>query len=359
MQNGELGIVEADPLKIHDLCGELSKRKLSLCAISEHRWKGEGTYQVDPEWMFLFSGLENPVKASQGVGFLLNRKMVRAWKKADELCEYGAGRLIRIWLCIRGRFFSVTSCYAPTFQCSEEEKEMFYINLGAMMDRVHPKDELIVLGDFNARVGVREEAGGNSDQMTIREAVGRHGLPELNENGVRLLDFCSNRPRDSPITASTCFQHEAYGTWYHPSSRKYFQIDHILCRRRTLGVISDVKVMIGYIHRTDHRCVKLCLSVPRKSSLGRRFGNGTTGAGDVRTSRLNVQLLADQDKSNLLNSKLHELLADGLFDDGYELFGRGIRRVAHSLLGVLCPMLACQNGNESIRANCSNLVNAK
>ena len=26
-----------------------------------------------------------------------------------------------------------------------------------MMDKVHPRDELIILGDFNARVGVRED----------------------------------------------------------------------------------------------------------------------------------------------------------------------------------------------------------
>ena len=82
----------------------------------------------------LFSGLENPAKASQGIRVLLNRYMVKAWKKADELCEYGGGRRMRIRLCIKDRFFSVISCYAPTFQCSEEEKEMFYIQLDSSYD---------------------------------------------------------------------------------------------------------------------------------------------------------------------------------------------------------------------------------
>ena len=93
--------------KIDALCDELSNRKVSLCAISEHRWKGEWTYQVNQEWQFVFSGIpENSEKAMYGTGVLLNREMTRAWRDADNFCEFGGGRLLRLRLKLRGRFFS-------------------------------------------------------------------------------------------------------------------------------------------------------------------------------------------------------------------------------------------------------------
>ena len=95
------------PTKIDALCDELSNRKVSLCAISEHRWKGEWTYQVNQEWQFGFSGIpENSEKAMYGAGALLNREMTRAWRDADNFCEFGGGRLLlRLRLKLRGRFF--------------------------------------------------------------------------------------------------------------------------------------------------------------------------------------------------------------------------------------------------------------
>ena len=109
--SGEVTIRGKDPTKIDSLCLELKTHEISLCAISEHRWRGEGQIMVDDEWLFLFSGIEaEEEKAMQGVGFLLNSEMQRAWKDADQFCEYGGGRLMRIRLCVKGRFFSVISC---------------------------------------------------------------------------------------------------------------------------------------------------------------------------------------------------------------------------------------------------------
>ena len=335
-QRGGVKIVGADPQKVGDLCGELQRKGVSLCAVSEHRWKGEGSCAIGEDWLCVYSGLENPKKASQGVGFLLNKDMQYAWRRADELCEYGGGRLLRIRLKINGRFLSVISCYEPTFQCSEEEKEAF-AQLGEMMDKVAPRDELIFMGDFNARVGIGDPDEAGNDGDGLREMVGRHGLAEVNENGTRLLDFCSGRDRDAPVVASTLFKHNVYGTWFHPSSRRWFQIDHVICRRRSLGLIHNVQVMPGYVHRTDHRFAKLTLSVPRKVALGRHFSRGTTGEITGRVPRLHVGKLGQAETCRNFNQQLREFAADGLFDDKYELFGNGMRKVACPCWGLYRP----------------------
>ena len=298
------------------------------------------------EWMTLgcfFSGIEGHAeKAMQGAGILLNQERQEAWRMADCLCEYGAGRLLRIRLRVKGRFFSVLSCYAPTFRCSDQEKDEFYEAFGKMLDKVPLRDELVILGDFNARVGLAEralEAGG--DGLSVTEMVGVHGLPERNENGVRLLDFCAARVQNSLRVASTFFQHREYGTWRHQSSKRWFQIDHVLCSRQTLGLVTDVKVMPGYIHNTDHRFLRLQLAVPPKAYLSKFYRSEKAQVQAGRPKRLLVGGLKDSVVSSDFNQQLHSLMSEGFFDEGYPLFGRAIRKVARQCLGEVpggkCP----------------------
>ena len=74
-------------------------------------------------------------------------------------------------------------CYAPTNTASNEEKEMFYNQLQAAVDKISKRDMLIVMGDLNAKVG---------DVNIGREKeMGKHGLGTMNENGELFVDFCS------------------------------------------------------------------------------------------------------------------------------------------------------------------------
>ena len=48
---------------------------------------------------------------------------------------------------------TLISVYAPTMQYPDEDKNKFYSQLRTAIDGVPRKDKLIILGDFNARVG--------------------------------------------------------------------------------------------------------------------------------------------------------------------------------------------------------------
>ena len=56
----------------------------------------------------------------------------------------------------RSVYMSVVSAYAPTAKAPPGVKERFENKLQDTLDRIPPDDVLIVLGDFNARVGKRE-----------------------------------------------------------------------------------------------------------------------------------------------------------------------------------------------------------
>ena len=61
---------------------------------------------------------------------------------------------------------TLISVYAPTMQYPDEDKNKFYSQLRTVIDGVPRKDKLIILGDFNARVG--------ADWPAWEGVLGRH-----------------------------------------------------------------------------------------------------------------------------------------------------------------------------------------
>ena len=107
----------------------------------------------------------------------------------------------------------VFSCYAPTYVASRDVKERFYDDLQQAISEVPAREKIIMLGDFNARVGSRV----NSDDFWWNER-GPHGYGELNEAGKELLSFLSV---NEATVCNTWFQkwpiHKA--TWQHPGTK--------------------------------------------------------------------------------------------------------------------------------------------
>ena len=60
-----------------------------------------------------------------------------------------------------------------------EDKGHFYEHLELELNRVPSIDKLLLLGDFNAKVG--------TDHMACSGVIGRHGCGRMNDNGHRLL----------------------------------------------------------------------------------------------------------------------------------------------------------------------------
>lgn len=149
------------------------------------------------------------VGSQRGVGFLINKN----WKDSIKECITISERLAILKINMKdGIILTIAQIYAPTSASSEEESEEFYQLLSETLkqNEVKRKDTLLVMGDFNGRIGKRKPGE--------EEILGRYYYGKQNRRGQRIVDFCLEM--NSRII-NTCFKKQAgkesYGRGYHQS----------------------------------------------------------------------------------------------------------------------------------------------
>ena len=87
-----------------------------------------------------------------------------------------------------------------------------------VIDGVARKDLILLLGDFNAKVG--------SNNTGFETVMGKHGLGEMSDNGELFADVCSF---NKLVIGGSVFPHKKVhkATWVSPDNRTENQIDHI------------------------------------------------------------------------------------------------------------------------------------
>ena len=147
----------------------------------------------------------------------------------------------------RGRHLTLLSVYAPTLDSDDAVKDSFYDILDSTIHRTPHDDKLIILGDFNARVG--------KDQHLWEGILGRHGIGNMNSNGLRLLSLCSEH---NMVVTNTLYQMKnKYKTsWMHPRSKHWHLLDYVLVRQRDQNEVLHTRAMRGAECSTDHNLIR-------------------------------------------------------------------------------------------------------
>nr|VZI49773.1 unnamed protein product [Spirometra erinaceieuropaei] len=164
-----------------------------------------------------------------------------------------------------GKFATIISAYAPPMSSPDAAaRDKFYEDLHALLATVSKADKLIVLGDFNARVGTNHTAW--------RGVLSPHGLRGSNDNGLLLLRTCA---KHCLILTNTffCLPEREKATWRHPRSRQWHLLDYVLIRRRDQRDVLVTKAIAGADGWTDHRLVISKMRIrlqPRRRPQGKR-----------------------------------------------------------------------------------------
>ena len=111
---------------------------------------GKGEYDMEEGIKWICSGEEEGGEAWHGVRFLLSRKVAEALITSHVISAW----IISIWLSCQDMKATFNQVYAPTADSSDDEINSFYNDLQITLNSISKKDYVIILGDFNAKIGI-------------------------------------------------------------------------------------------------------------------------------------------------------------------------------------------------------------
>uniref|UniRef100_A0A0G4H8Y8 Reverse transcriptase domain-containing protein n=1 Tax=Chromera velia CCMP2878 TaxID=1169474 RepID=A0A0G4H8Y8_9ALVE len=212
------------PRRTAHIAEEFHRASVDVAFLQETRIHGETECHERQRLLLAGPPAGSALQGRNGVGFSFSRKAER--QKPGVLQQ--AGNASRIG------------------GAGDEEVAEFYRDLGEAVRKVPNGNPVVIGGDFNARVGERNEE--------TAAVLGRfmEGQRYPNRNGQCLLEFCLEHEL---VVANSFFQHPPHhkGSWQHPRSKKWHELDYFLVRRRDLSRVCDVRVFRLIDCWSDHR----------------------------------------------------------------------------------------------------------
>ena len=163
----------------------LKRRCVDLRCFQKIRCKEQGAKMIGNGFKFLLSG---SCKAENGVSGVINANWLNG--KFVGVERYN-NRVMKVNIVIGDIAWEVVYCYCPQAGRSVNEKEEFF----EQTDQVVTSEKMLVGGDFNGYVG--------SDMGGFGEVHGGFGIGQINDGGIRLLDWAVG---EGLRLMNTCFE---------------------------------------------------------------------------------------------------------------------------------------------------------
>ncbi|XP_049734946.1 Y-box-binding protein 1 isoform X1 [Loxodonta africana] len=225
--------------KLEVVKNEMEHTNIDILGVSEVEWAGAGRFESGNHVVY-YSGYDTLKR--NGVAFVIKKSISRSVLNYKAVSD----RLISIRLQGRPVNTTVIQIYAPTTDAKDEEIEDFYKLLQSEIDQTYKKDALVITGNWNAKVGDKEE----------KPVAGNCGLGDRNEAGDRMIEFC--KFNDLYIGNTFFQQHKRrLYTYASPDGLNRDQIAYFCVKRRWKCLMSLVRTRPGARCGTDHRLL-LC-----------------------------------------------------------------------------------------------------
>ncbi|KAF7243568.1 Craniofacial development protein 2 [Varanus komodoensis] len=209
---------------------EMTRLNIDILGTSELKWTGMGEFNSDDHQVYY---CRQESLRRNGVAFIVNKRVGKA------VLGYNLQNDRMISVRIQGKPFSITvvQVYASTTGAEEAEVDRSYEGLQHLLESTPKNDVLIIMGDWNAKVGSQKITG----------ITGKFGLGLQNEAGHRLVEFCQET---TMVIANALFQQPKRRRYTWTSHRN--QIDYVLCSQRWRSSIQSVKTRPGADCGSDH-----------------------------------------------------------------------------------------------------------
>ena len=220
---------------------ELQRLNIDIAALQETRLAENGSLR-EANYTFFWQGKNADERHEHGVGFAVRNTLLPMTLPPTE----GNDRVLALSIQTSHGPAHILSVYAPTLYSSDETKDRFYEDLDLVLNKIPASDYLFVLGDFNARVG--------ADHSSWTDSIGHFGIGNMNENGQRVLEMCTQHKL---CVTNTYFQTRPMHrvSWRHPRSKHWHQLDLVITRRADLNCVKITRTYHSADCDTDHSLV--------------------------------------------------------------------------------------------------------
>lgn len=197
----------------------------------------------------MHSGVNKEERAKEGVGLLIKSK----YKDAIKTCQYINSRILQILMETHDTKIHIISVYAPEACKPLQEREIFFNQLQQAVDKIPSNEMLILLGDFNSRIG-------NNIIPGVKQ---RFNEDYLNSNGELLIELCTQQELR---ISNTFFPHKNQQKITFRNSRgQYSTIDYIITNRKIHPTqVIDVRTLNSANINTDHNLLIAKISIKLK-----------------------------------------------------------------------------------------------
>ena len=180
---------------------------INILGVSELKWTGMGEFNSDDHCIYYC--VQESLRRN-GVAIMVNKRV----QNAVLGCSLKNGRMIPVRFQGKPLNITVIQVYAPTSNAEEAEVDHLYEDVQDLLELIPKKDDLFIIGYWNAKVGRQEIPG----------VTGKFGLGVQNEAGQRLTEFCQE---NALVIANTLFQQHKRRlyTWTSPDGQHQNQID--------------------------------------------------------------------------------------------------------------------------------------
>ncbi|KAK3542811.1 hypothetical protein QTP70_003071 [Hemibagrus guttatus] len=265
-----------------ELVREVERYRLQIVGLVSTHSLGSGTQLLERGWTLFFSGVPHGERRRAGVGLFIAPQLSRHVLEFSPVNE----RVVSLHLQTGDRCLTVVSAYGPN---GSVKYPNFLETLRGVLEGAPTGDSIVLLGDFNPHVG--------NDSDTWSGVIGRNGPPDLNSNGVLLLDFCASH---SLSITNTMFKHKGVHqyTWYQDTLGRRSMIDLMIVSSDLWPHVLDTRVKRGAELSTDHHLVVSWICLRRR--MPDRFGRPKC------IVRVCWEILADPSVRWVFNSHLRE-----------------------------------------------------
>ena len=244
------------PGKLKCTIEEINKYRWDVLGLAETHWTGSGEFETEGI-MVLFSGRDDNIHR-EGVAIMLNKRAKKTYIEHKAV----SSRIISVRMKGQHKNVKIIQVYAPDTSHTDEDVENFYEQLEEEIRSTKESDMLIVMGDFNSKIG--------EDNHGYEDIMGKFGCGTRNEHGEKMLEFCQ---RNELFITNTQFFHRKNHrhTWTHPTQIYKNCIDYVLVKKRWKSSFHNTKVMHSADFGTSHELVLSNIKIKFKSKKQKPF----------------------------------------------------------------------------------------